>query len=194
MATAALGTRSSTRRRFLATSVGLGTFAFGSSLIAAPARAAALAHLDGGKERHMADIMHTLKIHASADRVYQAIATAEGIRNWWTRDAVLESKVGGTGEFGFFARRFIAKVRIDELEPPKRIAWKVTNAAWPAETIVLEVRSEGAGARLSFLHRDFKEADQRYASATTRWGFYLLSLKSYLETGKGSPNPDDADF
>ena len=142
----------------------------------------------------MPDILHTLKIHASPDQVYQAVATAEGIRNWWTRDAILDSKVGGVGEFGFFGRRFVPKVRIEELKPPQRIEWKVTNAAWGGDTIVFEFRPEGADTRLSFFHRGFKEADQRYASNTTRWGFYLLSLKNYLETGKGSPNPDDADL
>src|SRR5215813_12767211 len=101
--TAALNAQSSMRRRFLAKSIGLGTtFAFASSFIAASARAAGngpferemereatLEHLDDGRERHMPDIMHTLKIHASPEQVYDAIATAEGIRNWWTRDAVL---------------------------------------------------------------------------------------------------------
>ena len=141
----------------------------------------------------MPDILHSLKIKAAPDKVYQAIATAEGIRNWWTRDAVLESRPGGTGEFGFYGRRFIAKVVIDQLEPAQRVAWKVTNAAWDGDTIVFEIRPEAAGARLSFSHRGFAEADPRYASATTRWGCYLLSLKTYLEAGKGSPNPDDVD-
>jgi uncharacterized protein YndB with AHSA1/START domain len=207
MTTAALTGQSPTRRGFLAKSVGLGTtVAFGSPFIAAPARAAGNRPFDGemgrgpalqrldGKERYMPDIMHSLKIHASPDQVYEAIATAEGLRNWWTRDAVLDSKLGGMGEFGFFGRRFVAKVKIEELQPPQRIEWKVTNAAWNGDTIVFEVRPEQAAARLSFSHRHFKEGDQRYASATTRWGFYLLSLKNYLETGKGSPNPDDADF
>ncbi len=49
----------------------------------------------------MPDIMHTLKIKTSPDQVYRAIATAEGIRDWWTRDAALDPKVGGAGEFGF---------------------------------------------------------------------------------------------
>ena len=197
MTTAARDAQPSTRRRFLAKGadlgVGLVTGAFGSSFIAAAARAAGNGPSDD-RERHMPDIMHTLKIHASPDQVYDAVATAEGLRNWWTRDAVLDSKVGGTGEFSFYGRRFIAKVTIEELTPPRRIAWKVTNAAWGGDTIVFEVRPEQAGARLSFFHRDFEQADQRYASATTRWGFYLLSLKRYLETGTGSPNPDDVDL
>ena len=42
----------------------------------------------------MPDIMHLIKIRVSPERVYQAITTAEGIRNWWTRDAVLDSRIG----------------------------------------------------------------------------------------------------
>ena len=53
----------------------------------------------------MPDIMHLVKIRAAPERVYQAITTAEGIRNWWTRDTVLEPKIGATGEFGFYERR-----------------------------------------------------------------------------------------
>ena len=141
----------------------------------------------------MPDILHALKIKASAVEVYQAIATAEGIRNWWTRDAVLDPAPGGSGEFGFYGRRFIAEVTIEQLVPPQRVAWKVRNAAWDGDSIVFEIQPDGAGARLSFFHRGFSEADQRYASATTRWASYLLSLKSYLETGTGRPNPDDID-
>ena len=142
----------------------------------------------------MADIMHTLKIQAPPDRVFQAIASADGIRNWWTRDASLEASVGGAGEFGFYNRRFVAKVVIDALEPPVRIKWRLTNAAWPGAVIEFSVKPESNHTRLSFAHRGYAEADQRYASATTRWGAYLLSLKSYLESGKGSPNPDDIDL
>lgn len=142
----------------------------------------------------MPDIMHSLKIHAPPDRVYEAIATAGGIRNWWTRDAALEAVVGGAGEFGFYDRRFVARVVIDVLEPPARVRWRVGNAAWPGDVIEFEPRPEAGHTRLSFAHRGFAEADQRYASATTRWGAYLMSLKNYLETGKGAPNPDDVDL
>ena len=142
----------------------------------------------------MPDIMHTLKIQVSPDRVYQALTAADGIRHWWTRDAVLDPKVGGTGEFGFYQRRFVAKVRVEALEEPSLVTWTVTNSAWPGNRIEFEVRPEDKHTRLSFAHRGFAEADRGYASATTRWGFYLFSLKRYLETGNGTPNPDDLNF
>ncbi len=142
----------------------------------------------------MPQIMHYLKIHAPVEKVHQAIATAEGIQNWWTRDAALEPRIGGAGEFGFFGRRFVAKIEIVALTTPSHVKWRVTNAAWPADTIEFDLTPEKTDTRLAFAHRGWAQADQRYASANTRWGAYLLSMKQYLETGKGAPNPDDADI
>src|SRR5215472_885533 len=69
-----------------------------------------------GRERMvMANIKHVAKIHSSPERIYRALTTAEDIRGWWTRDAVLDSRVGGTGEFGFFDRQVVARVIVDEL-------------------------------------------------------------------------------
>jgi uncharacterized protein YndB with AHSA1/START domain len=138
----------------------------------------------------MHDIMHLIKIHASSERVYQAITTADGIRQWWTRDAAIEAKAGAAGEFGFYGRRFVAKVTIEELEPTTRVRWKVANSAWDGKDIEFNLKAAGNDTSLSFAHRGFPRADKGYAGATTRWGFYLLSLKRYLETGKGTPNPE----
>jgi uncharacterized protein YndB with AHSA1/START domain len=144
-----------------------------------------------GKDEAMQDIMHLIKIHASSERVYQAITTADGIRQWWTRDAAIEPKVGATGEVGFYGRRFVAKVTVEELNPTTRVRWKVANSAWQGNDIEFNLKADGNVTTIIFAHRGFPRADDEYASATTRWGFYLLSLKRYLETGKGAPNPDD---
>ena len=142
----------------------------------------------------MPDIMHLIKIRSTPGGVYQAIATAEGIRNWWTRDATIEPKVGANGEVGFYGRRFIAKLKVDELKPDLLVRWSVTNEAWDGKEVEFALRSNGNDTMLAFAHRGFKQADDKYASANTRWGFYLLSLKRYVETGKGTPNPDDGNF
>jgi uncharacterized protein YndB with AHSA1/START domain len=142
----------------------------------------------------MPDIMHRIKIPAPPERIYQALTTADGIRNWWTRDADIDSNIGGTGEFRFYGRRFVAKVRIDELIEPSRVGWTVVNAVWDGKAIEFDVTADGAESWLSFAHRGFQQADQNYAAATTRWGYYLVSLRRYLQTGQGMPNPDDTDL
>jgi uncharacterized protein YndB with AHSA1/START domain len=138
--------------------------------------------------------MHLILIQAPLERVYAAITTAEGVRNWWTRDAVLGFKVGETGEFGFNGHSFVAKVRVSELRPPVRVGWNLTSGApgWEGTTVTFDLHSQEDDTVVAFAHRGFKQADQGYATATTRWGAYLVSLKQYLETGKGAPNPDDA--
>jgi uncharacterized protein YndB with AHSA1/START domain len=81
----------------------------------------------------MSDIMHFIKIQASPEQVYQALATAEGIRNWWTRDAVLDSRVGGAGVFRFYGGSDVTKVRIDELDPAARVGWTTISSNAPGE-------------------------------------------------------------
>jgi uncharacterized protein YndB with AHSA1/START domain len=163
----------------------------GASIAALPAAVTSGAVL--GKDDAMQDIMHLIKIHATSERVYEAITTAEGIRQWWTRDATIELKVGAAGEFGFNGKRFVAKVTVEELNPVTRVRWKVTNSAWQGNDIEFNLKTDGNDTTLLFAHRGFPRADEGFASATTRWGFYLFSLKRYLQTGKGTPNPDDSE-
>lgn len=150
------------------------------------------------EESHsMTEIVHLIKIRASQESAFQAMSTVEGIRNWWTRDAVLAAEVGGAGEFGFYDHRMVIKIKIAELMPPHRVAWEPvssTGGSFDGTTISFDLKSDGDVTSVLFAHRGFKSAGENVASATTRWGFYLLSLKRYLETGKGSPNPEDTEL
>ncbi|HKT40746.1 MAG TPA: SRPBCC domain-containing protein [Rhodanobacteraceae bacterium] len=142
----------------------------------------------------MADILHLLQIQAPRESVYQAIATAEGLRNWLSRDADLDTELGGDGEIRFAEGKRILKIGLRELKPTTRIVWKVLSAAmptWEDTTVAFEMTSEGDGTMLHFRHRGFQQADDLFAMSTTIWASFLISLKQYLETGKGMPHPDD---
>ncbi len=142
----------------------------------------------------MPDIMHLLQINASPKRVYEAITTVDGIRHWWTRDADLDSEIGGTGEFRFsYDGPVVTKVRIDALTLPFHVAWKTLSSfrpEWAGTTLTFDLRAAGSGTALLFAHRGFAQADDIYALTTTGWGYYLVSLQQYLETGQGAPSPD----
>jgi len=144
----------------------------------------------------MPDIMHLVEIHAPVERVFKALTTQEDISNWWTHDTKIEPRVGATGEFGFSDHQYVITVQVTDLKPPTRIEWKALSAgpAWTNTTIIFELRPQGSDTHVAFAHRGFKNADDDYARPTTRWGYYLVSLKQYLETGKGTPDPDDSDF
>jgi uncharacterized protein YndB with AHSA1/START domain len=142
----------------------------------------------------MPDIMHLFTIHSPPEAVYRALTTPEGVRGWWTREVALDAAVGGTGEFRFHEGKSAARVRIEELDPPSRVVWKTVSSfrpAWDGTTITFELRPEAdGGTTLAFAQRGFAEADDSYAITTTGWGYYLASLKRYLEEGAGSPHPD----
>jgi uncharacterized protein YndB with AHSA1/START domain len=141
----------------------------------------------------MPDIMHLLRIQATPERVYEAISTASGVREWWTRDAQLEDAVGGEGEFAFYDRQSVTRVVVEELVPAVRVRWKVVSAkagGWTGTTITFDLRADGDGAVLSFAQRGFVEANEWYARTTTGWAYYLVSLQQYLERGSGAPHPD----
>ena len=196
----------STRRQLLRKGILLGAgLAVAPVLpsVAAPASrtgAAARQEVTFGEKQEnepVPEILHLIKIRAAQDKVYQALATPEGIRNWWTRDAALDSKVGGSGDFGFYGRRLIIRVKVAELAPPERVAWgevTSTGGRFDGTTISFDLKSQDGITSLLFAHRGFKTSGDDIASATTRWGFYLLSLKHYLEIGKGAPNPEDVDL
>ena len=141
----------------------------------------------------MPDIMHQLTIHAPPEPVYRALTTADGVRGWWTRDAMLDPEVGGIGKFEFYDGRTVTKIRIDEQEAPARVGWSVTSSTimgWNGTVIGFDLRADGDNTVLSFAHRDWAEANETYARVTTGWAYFLVSLRQYIETGTGAPHPD----
>ena len=43
----------------------------------------------------MVDIIHRIGIKAPAAKFYEAVATAQGVAGWWTRETTSTAKVGG---------------------------------------------------------------------------------------------------
>src|SRR5271166_6239939 len=139
----------------------------------------------------MPDLLHFVRIQAPPERVYQAVTTADGIRRWWTRDADLDTEVGGVGEFRFpnYGSGYATNVAIEELRPPSHVGWKVVASfrpEWRGTTISFDLREDGGGAILLFAQRGFAQLDERSAQTNTGWAYYLVSLKQFLETGQGA--------
>ena len=142
----------------------------------------------------MYDIRHLIRIHASPERIYRALTTADGIHGWWTRDADLDDAVGGTGEFRFYGGKGVTVVRIAELDRPRRVGWETVSSnapgGWVGTTITFDLRADGDDTILTLAHRGFAEPSDGVALVNTGWAYYLVSLQQYLETGEGAPQQD----
>ena len=141
----------------------------------------------------MADIRHQVTIQADQQETYAALTTAEGTRSWWTDNADLDQQVGGTGIFRFHYDHTVETiVRIVGLQQPELVCWAVTSSFRPEQdgtVIRFELRPEGSSTLVDFSHTGFVAADETFDLMNKGWAYYLVSLKRYLETGKGAPSP-----
>jgi uncharacterized protein YndB with AHSA1/START domain len=145
----------------------------------------------------MPDIRHRVVIDSPPAPVYQALATPEGVSDWWTRGGVQGStEVGGTLEFRFGSPDPAAVMTITDLEPPEHVGWRCIGGAedWIGTTVDFTLASRDGGTAVLFAHDDWREASEFMSHCSARWAYFLLSLKQLIETGAGTPFPDDTRF
>jgi hypothetical protein len=124
------------------------------------------------------------------------LTTREGLAAWWATNTQGESKVGGVLQFRFGAggAEFGGfDMKVLELQPPKRVLRQVVEGPpeWIGTKVSFELKQSGEHAVVLFKHQGWKEPVEFMHHCSTKWATYLLSLKSLLETGKGSPSPND---
>jgi hypothetical protein len=140
----------------------------------------------------MVDILHKVGVKSSSlDDAYQALTTIKGLSGWWTSDTRGESKAGGIIQFRFGVGGFDMKVL--ELDSARRVEWLVVDGPqeWLGTKVIFELRQEADWTIILFKHQGWKESVEFMHHCSTKWAVFLLSLKSLLETGKGSPAPNE---
>ena len=140
----------------------------------------------------MPDILHRVGIKsASPEDTYRALTTVEGLSGWWTQDTQGESDIGDVLQFRFGAGEFDMKVL--ELDPAKRVLWEVVDGPeeWIGTNVSWDLKRDGDYTIILFKHQGWKEPVEFMNHCSTKWVIFLMSLKSLLESGKGTPDPDD---
>jgi uncharacterized protein YndB with AHSA1/START domain len=137
----------------------------------------------------MRKIIHAVNINAKRDKVYRAVASEEGLANWWTTDVKADVRVGGKIAFRF-AGEFSPDMEITRLEEPRRVDWKCVGGEplWQDNSFSFELDDRGERTMLLFTQDYAAEiSDEEYGTFNFNWGHYLGSLKQYCEAGKGYP-------
>jgi uncharacterized protein YndB with AHSA1/START domain len=140
----------------------------------------------------MPDILHRVELKASPADTYRAVATIEGLAGWWTTDTRGSSRIGDIIKFRFGTRGAM-DMKVLELEPAKRVLWEVVDGPkeWIGTKIGFELKREGDCTGVSFKHQGWKEPIEFMHHCSTKWATFLMSMKAFVETGKGAPFPDD---
>jgi uncharacterized protein YndB with AHSA1/START domain len=106
------------------------------------------------------DFHQRIELAAPIDTVYDAIATPDGVRGWWTPDADIATEVGGVSQVRFGAGGW-TDLRVDRLDRPYRIEWTCVaqdvsgftpNDEWVGTRISFELSEVEGGTRLDLTH------------------------------------------
>jgi uncharacterized protein YndB with AHSA1/START domain len=139
----------------------------------------------------MAAIVKELTIAATPARIWSALTLSDEISHWWTNDLNVTPEVGSLAEFRFGEwGDVVLRFEVAELERDKKVHWIYrfgSVAQWAGTSVTWQLTPVHNGTRLLFTHDGFVKKDEAYEQTRGNWNYFLDSLKSYLETGKGTP-------
>jgi hypothetical protein len=138
----------------------------------------------------MADILHEAGIQTDAESLRKALTEASGLQGWWSEDSVVEGQgVGSVATITFYGGMAQFKLKVSELDEGK-VVWEVIGGPpdWMGTTISWELISSNGQPAVYLAHRGFASTEGNFASVNYNWGWYLTSMKRYLEEGTGTPH------
>ncbi|HSF46168.1 MAG TPA: SRPBCC domain-containing protein [Chitinophagaceae bacterium] len=145
----------------------------------------------------MAQIFHRVGIKSSVQQCYEGLSTIAGIAGWWTEETSGVSEVGETITVRFNSPEgqelgsMTMQVRI--LDPGRKVQWTFVTGPeeWVGTDVSFDLHQENDYTIVLFKHSKWREEVEFMAHCSMKWAIFLLSLKNFIETGKGSPSPQD---
>ena len=136
-----------------------------------------------------------ISIYAESEFVYRAIT--KEIDKWWTELSNQAPQVGDQLSVRF-EKKTSWVMTVSEAFPNRSLVWKVDEAnhdledlskkdEWKGTSIKWEMVEIEAGTKITLTHQGLVPALECYNICQAGWGYFLESLKNYLETGKGYP-------
>jgi uncharacterized protein YndB with AHSA1/START domain len=139
----------------------------------------------------MAAIVKELVIATTLERVWSALTESDEIARWWTDDLSVTPEVGSLAELRFRQGTFVIQFEVAELEKNEKVYWisrqGPSTGHWKGTSVTWQLEPVQNGTKVVFNHDKFVQADRQYEITRGWWEHFLGSLKSYLETGKGTP-------
>lgn len=139
------------------------------------------------------EIWHEIEIHASPAELFRALSEVPRLAHWWTTDVRGESAVSKTLEF-WFSRYRAAVMEVTTLKPDELVQWRVVDGRatdWIGTELEFRIFRGQGKTLLHFRHSLWAEDAKSFPHCSLGWAIYLLSLKEFVETGKGRPHPYD---
>jgi uncharacterized protein YndB with AHSA1/START domain len=136
----------------------------------------------------MNSINHKLVIRANAEKVFEAVTTEAGLKQWFAKETQAKPEIGFINTFKFGT--FVNELKVTALTANTTVEWTCTKSVdeWVGTNITFALEETPERTILRFTHAGWKALTDAFASTNYDWGRFLASLKSYCENGKGLPS------
>jgi uncharacterized protein YndB with AHSA1/START domain len=134
----------------------------------------------------VADIYHDFTIKSPPSRVFETMATPEGLDRWWTRTAAGVAKEGAEYEL-YFGDGFDWRARVTRYVPWSAFELLITDAYpdWIGTHVGCRLDPQAdAATRVSFYHTGWPTPNDHWRLSSFRWAMYLRLARRYLEHGE----------
>jgi uncharacterized protein YndB with AHSA1/START domain len=128
-----------------------------------------------------------LIIRAERERVFDAIATIDGPRHWWTTKVTGSAAVGAELRFGFAGLDEQMVMRVETSRRPSAVRWSCVTHTRDEEWTGTQLRFELADKGPQACELDFRHTGLPAEVVAEGWEHFLASLATYAERGTGTP-------
>jgi uncharacterized protein YndB with AHSA1/START domain len=137
---------------------------------------------------YVPDIFHDFPIKKSAHAVFQAISTAEGLDQWWTKRSSGQPALGAEYEL-WFGPEYDWRGRVTRCDPNTHFELLMHSAEpeWVGTRVGFTLEGGPATTQAHFYHTGWPDVSENYRGSSYCWAMYLRILKRYLEYGETVP-------
>jgi len=132
-----------------------------------------------------------MAVRAPVERLFDAVATPDGVRGWWTRLVSGSSDRGAALRLDFEGMDEHIDLRVVRSRRPTEVEWRIIEHTsleeWAGTRIRFEVSGGDAASTLVFEHVGLSPKLECYDQCEAGWGHFLDSLVAFAERGQGMP-------
>ena len=147
----------------------------------------------------MATLSHQVWIKAPTVRLYEAVATDEGIGRWWDKPKAARSPSGLAWEFNPGPEHGVLVANVLEMIQDRRVEWEFVSThprhspafGWTGTHVIFEISRREVPpwatdrvemAILDFRHSGWDERNEYFGFCNFQWGETLHKLKQWCES------------
>lgn len=144
------------------------------------------------READMASYVASVLVQADRQATFEAVASADGVRKWWTPLVAGDDAEGGEMRLAFAGLDEQIVLQVDRLNVPFGVDWTCVAHTdlpeWAGTRMHFEfIAVDDKTTLITFAHFGLHPGLQCFDHCKVGWDHFLKSLVALLETGAGYP-------